>query len=68
MSKEIFHKKFNPLNIYHEQMVDIFIYIGGEYMAWIFTILIGVWAILMFVLAENKEEVWSRIKFKDDDN
>ena len=47
-------------------MVDIFIYIGGEYMAWIFTILIGVWAILMFVLAENKKEFWSR--FKDDDN
>lgn len=33
----------------------------------VITIIAGVTAIALFILAEHKEELWSKIKFKDDE-
>lgn len=35
-------------------------------MAWIITFLMVIWAIIMFVLAEHKEEFWDKMKFRND--
>lgn len=32
----------------------------------VITIVAGIIAVILFILAEHKEEVWSKIEFKDD--
>lgn len=37
-------------------------------MAVFITIITCIIALILFILAENKEEVWSKVKFKDEKN
>lgn len=34
----------------------------------VIAIVLGIWAILMFILAENKEEVWSKVRGENDED
>ena len=45
-----------------------FIMKGVNIMAVFITIITCIIALILFILAENKEEVWSKVKFKDEKN
>lgn len=48
------------------KLLAVFSFVWGDNMALAITFVSLVGAIGLFILAENKDEIWGKIKFKDD--